>query len=141
MSQLIQNGINTTQYLNAILRNKDLQAFGSYVSLREAGVNQYLFSKLPIFKNVILDLARSVDAEAITDAGIIIQEPGKGITLEAVPNRLILCIASEASFSEDEKRYIPKTGDLIWTSSTIKIDNHSGNLAVFLVLDFKEFLL
>lgn len=139
MAQLLQKQINTIPYTNAVLRNiKDLN---DYVMLRSDGYNLPDFAKLSVFKDLVLELAKQVSAEFITDAGIIINRSGKHLKLNETDNRIILNLENSSIYSHDDKRFTPDTGDLIWTNEELTITNISDEISILLVIDFREFLL
>ena len=139
MSQLLQKQIITIPYTNAVLRN--IKTLNDYVLLRSDGVNLPEFAKLSVFKDLVLELGKQVSAEFISDVGILILKQGKSLTLNETDNRLILNLENSSVYSNNDKRYTPDTGDLIWTNETITITNTSDNISIILVIDFREFLL
>lgn len=140
MSQLLQKQIITIPYTNAVLRNIKTLNDG-VVALRVDGVNLPEFAKLSVFKDLVLELGKQVSAEFISDVGILILKQGKSLTLNETDNRLILNLENSSVYSNNDKRYTPDTGDLIWTNETITITNTSDNISIILVIDFREFLL
>ena len=142
MIQLLQKNINTIALTNAILRNiKGQEEILNYLALRTDGINTSNFVKLDIFKNLSLDLARQVNAEFITDIGILTIPTGQSINLEDTNNRLILILENSSSFEHNDKRFIPESGDLVWLNEKITITNNDIPLTILFVLDFREFLL
>lgn len=139
MSQLLQKQIITIPYTNAVLRN--IKTLNDYVLLRSDGVNLPEFAKLSVFKDLVLELGKQVSAEFISDVGILILKQGKSLTLNETDNRLILNLENSSVYSNNDNRYTPDTGDLIWTNETITITNSSNNISIILVIDFKEFIL
>ena len=139
MAQLLQKNIITIPYTNAVLRNQN--KLNEYVILRSDGINFPEFATLSVFKDLILELGKQVSAEFISDACIVINKPGKNLTLNAVENRIILNLENSSVFSINDKRFTPDTGDLVWTNDTITINNSSDNLSLLLIIAFKEFLL
>lgn len=140
MSQLLQKQIITIPYTNAVLRNIKTLNDG-VVALRVDGVNLPEFAKLSVFKDLVLELGKQVSAEFISDVGILILKQGKSLTLNETDNRLILNLENSSVYSNNDKRYTPDTGDLIWTNETITITNSSDNISLLLIIDFREFLL
>lgn len=143
MIQLLQKNINTIQLTNTVLRNTKNENHNEiiYVPLRTDNINVPNFIKLDVFKNLSLDLARQVNAEIITDIGIILIPSGKSLNLEDCNNRLILIMENTASFEHDDKRFVPEAGDLLWLNEKISINNTGLSSSIIFVLDFKEFLL
>lgn len=139
MAQLLQKQINTTIYTNAILRN--IKSFGQVVGLRIDGVNYPDFSRLSVFKDLVLELGKQVSAEFISDVSIVILRPGETITLNEYDNRLILNLENTAAYSNEESRFTPSPGDLLWTNEELDIQNTSAQVCFLLVIDFREFLL
>lgn len=140
MSQLLQKQIITIPYTNAVLRNIKTLNDG-VVALRVDGVNLPEFAKLSVFKDLVLELGKQVSAEFISDVGILILKQGKSLTLNETDNRLILNLENSSVYSNNDNRYTPDTGDLIWTNETITITNSSDNISLLLIIDFREFLL
>lgn len=140
MSQLLQKQIITIPYTNAVLRNIKTLNDG-IVALRVDGVNLPEFAKLSVFKDLVLELGKQVSAEYISDVVVLILQQGKSLTLNETDNRLILNLENSSVYSNNDKRYTPDTGDLIWTNETITITNTSDNISIILVIDFKEFIL
>lgn len=141
MSQLIAKGINTIKYTNAVLRNWEKLGKNKFILLRVDGFNSPDFHKLNIFKDLCLDLARQQDAEFIKDIAILITEPNFENILDASTNRIILVLENQASFTNHDVMFTPEAGDLMWTNEEIKINNHSDNLSIILIIDIEEFLL
>lgn len=141
MSQLINRGINTIPFTNAVLRNLADLGDTNYILLRSSNYNMPEFAKLNIFKPLVLDLARQFDAGQINDIAIIITKPGQDVKLDAEKNRIILILENEASFTNNENRYTPAPGDLIWTNEEITINNTAMSISYILVIDLEEFVL
>lgn len=139
MIQLLNKSINTVFLTNTVLRN--IKEDDKFIILRNDKINTESFSKLSIFKDLVLDLTRQVNAESIEDIAILILKAGENIILNKVENRLILCLENCSTFSHDNKIFTPASGDLMWLNEDVNIINTEDSLTVLLVIDFKEFLL
>lgn len=139
MIQLLNKSINTVFLTNTVLRN--IKEDDKFIILRNDKINTESFSKLSIFKDLVLDLTRQVNAESIEDIAILILKAGENIILNKVENRLILCLENCSTFSHENKIFTPSSGDLIWLNEDVNIINTEDSLTVLLVIDFKEFLL
>lgn len=140
-TQLLEQSFPVLQYSNSVFRNISFFK-GDYILLRENGLNQELLRFFSSFKPLILDLARKVDAESITDVALVKCKPmseGSIVNLGKAENRLILALESECAFIFKDKRVVVPSGWLLWTDDEILIENTSTNTGLFLVIETKEF--